>query len=127
MKNPIPARCVAALVALAPGCSSDGGDSAAVDSVAGGWSNEAQNRYLCIARDGRMWVGDSASELEGPNPCTVDGDGGGFHCTASSDQDAFDGTIEASGNQLTLMVAPCSGEPSDCRANYARDSSLSCG
>lgn len=126
MKNPIPAL-GAAMVALGLGCSSDGDSEASLASLAGGWSNEAENRYVCIASDGRMWLGDSMSELDGPNPCTVDAGGAEFHCSASDDQEAFDGSIDATGNQLTLEVAPCSAEASECRATYARDSSLTCG
>jgi hypothetical protein len=77
MKNPIPAL-GAAMVALGLGCSSDGDSEASLASLAGGWSNEAENRYVCIASDGRMWLGDSMSELDGPNPCTVDAGGAEF-------------------------------------------------
>jgi hypothetical protein len=115
------------MVVFTLGCSSDDGGGASVGAFAGGWSNEAENRYVCIAGDGRMWLGDSMSELDGPNPCTVDADGAEFHCSASDGQDAFDGSIDATGNQLTLEVAPCSAEASECRATYARDSSLTCG
>jgi hypothetical protein len=122
--KPAAACCVGAVIALGLGCAGDGDSEPPLDAISGGWSNEAENRYVCVARDGRLWLGDSPTELDGPNPCTVDGTE--FHCTPSDEDEPFDGSIVTSGNQLTIEVVPCPGDPSDCRATYVRDSSLTC-
>lgn len=112
--------------ALGLGCSDDAEGEPPVDGIAGGWSNEAANLFACISPDGRMWLGDSPTELEGPNPCTVDDTTSEFHCSPPGDESAFDGTLDASGDQLTLDILPCPTDPAECRVTYARDSSLTC-
>jgi hypothetical protein len=114
------------MLLLGLGCSGDGGGVASLDAIAGGWSNEAARRFVCITRDGRMWLGDSASDLDGPNPCTVADSGSAFHCSLGEDQSAFDGDVNASGDELTLEIVPCPSEAAECRATYARDSTVSC-
>ena len=119
--------CVAALVALGTACAGDGDSGSLSDAIAGGWSNESAHLFACIAPDSRMWLGDSTTELDGPNPCTVDDTGTGFHCAQADEEDsAFDGSIDVSGNQLTLDIVPCPGEPAECHLTYVRDASLTC-
>jgi hypothetical protein len=114
------------MIALGLGCSDDGDGGTAIGAVVGGWSNEAAHLFACIAEDGRMWLGDSTTELDGPNPCTVDDTGSEFHCSPPGDGSEFDGTLDASGDQLTLDIVPCPTDPAECHITYARDSSLTC-
>lgn len=120
------ARCVGGIIALGSGCTGDGGTPSRVETIAGGWSNDAMRLLLCITQDGRMWLGDSLTELGGPNPCTVDDTATQFHCSAPDAQSDFEGSILASGNQLTLDIAPCPPDGAECRATYVREPSLTC-
>jgi hypothetical protein len=140
MKDPMPASvdsgsewwkmlsagCVCATVAFALGCAGDSDSASPIDAIVGGWSNEAAQLFACITDDRRMWIGDSATELDGPNPCTVDDAGAGFHCSSPETESAFDGTIDVSSNQLTIDIVPCPTDPAECHATYVRDSSLTC-
>jgi hypothetical protein len=118
--------CVGATVAFALGCTGDSDSESPIDAIVGGWSNEAAHLFACITDDRRMWIGDSATELDGPNPCTVDDAGTGFHCSPPETESALDGTIDVSSNQLTIDIVPCPTDPAECHATYARDSSLTC-
>jgi len=116
---------MAAILGLGLGCSESG--DAALDAVAGGWSNEPAHLLVCVASDGRMWLGDSASDVGGASPCQVSDTGTEFHCQDRDDGSSFDGSIAADGDTLTLEIAACDGDAEDCRATYVRDPSVTCG
>jgi hypothetical protein len=109
-------------------CGSEGADgsSGAPAALVGGWSSDT-HQYVCVAEDGRLWLGDSVSELTGPTPCQVD-DGSTFSC--SSDEDGsgdFDGELRVAAGLLTLSITGCAGsDPGECEASYRRDTSLDC-
>lgn len=115
-----------AILGPALGCAENSEDDATANAIAGGWSNEQEHRFLCIASDGRMWLGDSASEIGGTSRCTASDTDSTFHCRDPDDDDAFDGTIETSGNELTLEIGACTGDAADCRASYVRDPGVTC-
>jgi hypothetical protein len=97
------------------------------NSLIGGWTNAAQHRLACFARDGRIWFGDSSTEIAGPSHCALSGDGTRFHCSAPEGDAAFDGTLEIAADQLHLAIEPCpSSTPDDCNATYQRDASVRC-
>ena len=73
-----------------------------------------------------MWIGDSLTDLEGSNPCTVEHTGAEFHCTPAEKGSAFGGSLHESRGQLTIEIAPCPGDPAECRATYVRDPTLTC-
>ena len=102
----------------------DGGGGAPSELV-GGWSNAGENRYACVAGDGRLWLGDSATEIGGESYCAVAGRG--FHCSAREDSAAFDGTIEVAAGELAIAIEPCpSASGGDCSATYQRDPDVHC-
>jgi len=89
------ASCVGAVLGLGLACDGGNGESnAALETIAGGWIDEAEHRFVCVAPDGRMWLGDSASELDGSNPCTVDESGSAFHCVDADDASSFEGSLD---------------------------------
>jgi hypothetical protein len=85
----------------------------------GGWSAAAGPK-ACFASDRQMWIGDSASELEGPGPCTLREDACAFDCTDPDDGGAFAGTAHLDGGELTLEIGDCEGEAGECRATYRK-------
>ena len=117
-------RCASLALALA--CQSDGGADGPRRGLVGGWSNEAAHVFACFAQDGRMWIGDSLTEIGGTSHCTVDDASDEFHCSDPDGGSPFDGVLEVSGDELTLDVVPCPADPAECQATYVRDPSLTC-
>jgi hypothetical protein len=110
-------------------CGDDAGSAsdATPSGLVGGWSNAAEQRLACVARDGRLWIGDSSTEIGGPSYCALSGDGTGFHCSAREGEAAFDGTLDLTAETLTLAIEPCpSSSPDDCSASYQRDANVRC-
>jgi hypothetical protein len=96
------------------------------NELVGGWSNE-QNQLTCVSEDGRMWIGDSRTELTGASYCTVTDDGTAFACMDPMDEsNTFHGSLAVAVDELTLEILDCPAEPADCRATYRRDVSVIC-
>ena len=94
-------------------------------ALAGGWSNPDTNRFACFADDGRMWLGDSRSEIGGPSQCIADASAASFECTDPDTGDSFGGNLGNHGSELTLDVVPCPPD-AECHETYARDASVTC-
>ena len=73
-----------------------------------------------------MWLGDSASDLGGPSPCTLDETAGAFECVDPDGGAPFAGTITSSSGQLTLELSPCPTAASECREVYERAPDVRC-
>ncbi len=106
------------------GCGDDASDVPA--QLVGGWSNADAQQFACFAADGRMWIGDSLTELQGTSSCRVQNGGAQFECTDPDDGGAFSGTLQVTGDDLALDVASCPVGSDSCRASYRRDTSLAC-
>jgi hypothetical protein len=116
----------ASLAACGDDTDSASGDGAP-DALVGGWTNAADHLLACFAADGRMWLGDSSTEIGGTSYCALTDDGAHFHCSAREDNAAFDGALALAAGELTLAIAPCPpSSEGDCSASYQRDSSVRC-
>ena len=113
------------LGALALGCSGDDASLERRAALAGGWSNEDANLFVCFAEDGRMWLGDSRSEIGGASHCVADASGVSFECTDPDDGESFGGDIGNHGDELTLDLVPCPPD-AEYHAAYVRDTALTC-
>jgi hypothetical protein len=118
--------CLLAIVALEPGCAETDDGGAAPGGVVGGWSNAEEHRFLCVAPDGRMWLGDSVSEIGGSSSCTLGETDAEFQCEDPDEGSTFGGTLVTEGDSLTLEITACGDDASDCRATYSRDTSVTC-
>lgn len=117
--------CLGAVLTFVLGCSGNSASEGARAALIGGWSNPDANLFACFAADGRMWLGDSRSELGGASHCVADASGASFECTDPDDGDSFGGNVGSSGDELTLDLVPCLPD-AECHALYFRDASVTC-
>jgi hypothetical protein len=117
-----------AWAALAACADDPGSTSGSVPGgLVGGWSNAAERRLACFARDGRLWLGDSPTEIGGPGSCAVSNDGMSFRCSAREGDEAFEGVLDLAADELTISIEPCpSSSAEDCSATFQRDAGVSC-
>jgi hypothetical protein len=118
--------CLGVSSAFAPRCSGDGASDGARAALLGGWGNPEANLFVCFANDGRMWLGDSRSEIGGPSHCIADAAAASFECTDPDDAGSFGGSIAHHGDELTLDLVPCPPDV-ECHGVYFRDATLTCG
>lgn len=114
---------------LALACAGDDEDDEGDEpraALVGGWSDLEANLFVCIAKDWRMWLGDSRSELSGPSHCVVDPSGVSFECTGpDAGESFFRGNIRAYGDRIALDLIPCPPD-GECHGLYSRDASVTC-
>jgi hypothetical protein len=96
--------------------------------LVGGWSNAANHQYARVASDGRLWLGDSLSEIAGPSHCALD-DASNFSCRyldAEEGANVFRGALQLADDRLTLTIADCPADPEECESEYGSDPNVTC-